>query len=245
MEVRSCNEFMEIRSYQKLKEELGNLYQRYSDEQLRDYYNNNYNNAPTFVYNYDNDENFKHTIILKIPGYKSFPKDKYGKFYGNKLANDIKITIQEGEEVKVLTHKAIIEDLYNKINESGDRKRAYDIFKNFLTLLHKEEALNLDDFLQQFDQRCRTEYQLPSLVSFIRWCAVQEMINYPRGWGRDLSFARYFEAIYAGFLGDEEMKNQIIECAKSTGTPLNLHSILNQYGIAHKIYNNVLNHRMK
>lgn len=244
MEQRIRGEFMELRSYEDLRQEIAMIYQRFSDEELKNYYNNCYSEAPKFVYTYDSGENFNHTIIITIPGYKAFRKDDKEKFYGHKIANDIKITIQDTQGRKNLTHQEIINDLYNKINQSDDRKAAYDICKSFLTFLYQEETLNLNEFLHNFSHTF-TGHSLCSLSSFIRWCAVQETINYPNGWGRDLCFARYFEALYAGFLGDEEMKNQIINCAKNRSRPINLKEISNHYSIVNKIYNNLLNYRME
>lgn len=244
---------MEIRSYEELKSLIGEFYKTYSDQQLK-YFSSNPNILrPQLIIPYcSENSSFFHILEITIPGKKAFQisKDKYSNI---KQKNDIKITLIRNDTRRLITHEEIIRDLYKKVRVYDDlsfRCLWYRFYRDLLTYLYSPNRLDNEEWNSCIFSNTPSDdgVEIPVLVSFIRWCAAQEMINYPFGWGRDLCFARYFEAIYAGLLRDEEMLEKVIERANSNNSPQRLDSItelqgsitvLRNYGIAKDIYNDI------
>lgn len=246
---------LEIRSYEDLKSLIREFYKTYSDSQLRYFLDDKSVSRPSLVIPYCSEKPlFSHILEITIPGKKTFEIRK-GCKSDFKQKNDIKITLITDNNKTVITHEEIIKELYKKVSSYEDeslRCEWYKFYRTMLTVLYDEKSLNSKSWFMECETIYFTNifgnYKIPVLISFIRWCAVQEMINYPCGWGRDLCFARYFEAIYAGLLRDEEKLNKVIERANSNGSPQPLDSIselqgstkiLEEKKIQNDIYNNI------
>lgn len=60
-----------------------------------------------------------------------------------------------------------------------------------------------------------SDLSLVEIITFIKWCSAQEELNYngDGAWGKDLSFARYFEAIYYGqYKNEDGLKKVLNNC---------------------------------
>lgn len=239
---------METRNYTDLEYEINRFYNNYTIENLRNHVSYRYgditvNNPYTKTFTYDSGTNYEHKIEISIPGKKAFV-DRRGKLTNFKNSNDIKIiVIEKSGNKKTLTHEDIVRDLYTKID--GNYKK-YIWYRDFLKALYSNYSINQFDWKHSIYEVESKGYDLPLLVSFLRWCGTQEDINYSTGWGKDLSFSRNFEVIYAGYLENKKLLNDICERANTQGKPPYLYENIKIKGEYIDIYNSCLdNHKTK
>lgn len=181
---------------------------------------------------YGKGTNNEHEIELRVPGRLT---------YRNRLTRDITDQIQTYDfRIRIKNkrknyfhppkHVEIIDDLYKKVafQEETLRKNNYislaKILQNLYFDMHPFYRINTTEEEQY--RILRNGFSLPELVTFIKWCGIEEDINYPSNnkwgkddWGKDLLFARYFEAIYAGFHQDTYKLQEIKTRTKNKGGP--------------------------
>lgn len=236
---------MESRNYTELERMVDSLYSIYKTEALREKVtieNNKIKALPLHSESirYSIGADWEHEIKIIIPGKKTF------QVRGNKLSqtiqrNDIKIIVTEANaSISMLSHENIIRDLYRKVN--GDY-RAYEDYRWLLKEVYLDNNLNETNDIDIIYQWSVDGYKIPTLVSFLRWCGAQENINYHNRWGKDLNFARYFEAIYAGYKKSNEFLESVCKRANVKGEPPWLYESVNIEGASIDLYNGCLDMR--
>lgn len=232
---------METRSFKELENEINELYNQYKEKDLRKLVSKK--NGDIIVSSphissikYCEGTIWEHEIDILIPGKKTFEVG-YRNLSEKIQRNDIKIVVTEDSTGgEALSYQKIIEDLYNKVNGDYDN---YIWYKNLLSIIYSENNLNEVEGIEEIYIEV-DGYKLPTLVSFFRWCGTQENINYPRAWGKDLCFARYFEAIYAGYIQNKTLLRTI---RKRLNGRVPLYRDVEIHGNVVDLYNNCLNHR--
>lgn len=246
---------METRTIEELTRDIIERYSRYNLDDLLEnvYYWNKINDvrvkndAPVepLIYYCRGCYN-EHAIELRIPGYFTF-RDRETKRKVNTIQTyDVRIRLFKNGEYKTPTHVEIVEDLYDKlsgIDSPSLRKNRYDVIKAILKNIYLNRDVMYGITLTNEQIECNSNwspgYSIAELVSFIKWCAAQEELNYnkPTDWGKDLSFSRYFEALWAGFTRDTVLLNSIKRNTNNhgSGKPELMES---------SIYGNLLNHRI-
>lgn len=223
---------MELKTIPQLIASINQLYINSDHRQLREcvtFVNGKFrvNNAQVYTFRYNQATNGEHTINLHYPGKKTFEKnvrDRNGNWikdisdYVEK--NDVKIEIIDFNN-HILTHSNVVEDLYNKVFDLDEniRRNNYLYYQQILLNLYNNQHplsdLPHDEASLQNQPNTIENRNILSLIDFIKWCAAQEEINYPptqgyRGrWGKDLSFARYFEAIWAAYTNEYSLEDII------------------------------------
>lgn len=246
--------FMERRTIEELKQDIINRYSKYSSEYLFDkvYYCEksncvkHKNNIPTEpLIPYCEGGLNAHAIELTIPGKLTFQDKRTKNLLQSIQSYDVKINLMKNNVTKTPTHVDIVKDLYEKISSVEDKQRQtvrYHTIGNMLVNIHSNvdvmTGISVTNEQREYNCNWGTGYSIAELVSFIKWCAAQEDLNYnqPGNWGKDLSFARYFEALWAGFYRDVDLLELIKKRTRNHGRDKPI------LWDAH-IYGNVLNHR--
>lgn len=229
---------METRSYGELRNYVENLYATKDKITLRRHAFKNaqgeihvYRNTPAEVpLVYGKGTYNEHLIELRVPGRITF-RDRVTRDITDEIQTfDIRIRIKNNRmlDFEVPTHIKIVQDLYNKIanyNDEFQRKQVYSFYAVILQSLyfdlHPLRRLNTTE--EQEYQMQHYGFSTVELVSFIKWCTLQEDINYSPNnlirddWGKDLLFGRYFEAIYAGLYQNINLINDVQTRTKNHG----------------------------
>ncbi|WP_312471216.1 hypothetical protein [Neobacillus sp.] len=223
---------METRTYFELRRFVENLYNSKDNQSLKRYSFKNkegqihiYKNTPTELpIVYGEGTLNEHSIELRVPGRLTFKHRITGDITDDIQRFDIRIRLKNKRWNEFITpkHTEIVEDLFNKIasvQNEDTRKKTYNalatILQNIYFDLYPFKRLNMKE-----EDKYQKEYKgfsLPELVTFIKWCTLQEDINFPSNnnygkddWGKDLLFARYYEAINAGLYQDSRLLKQIL-----------------------------------
>ena len=144
------------------------------------------------------------------------------------------------------THVEIVKDLYDKISNVENlehRQITYNTIASMLGNIYLNRdvmyGITVTNEQIEWNKNWSPGYSIAELVSFIKWCAAQEELNYnkPGDWGKDLSFARYFEALWAGLYRNEAL-------LKSIKRNTNNHGKGKPKLMEPSIYGNLLVHRI-
>jgi hypothetical protein len=230
---------MESRTYAELGRYVEYLYNSKNKNLLRRraFKNNEgniyiYRNAPAELPIYYGQGTLnEHSIELRIPGRLTYKHRITGDITDDIQRYDIRIRIKNKRMIDFITprHTEIIEDLYSKIavvQDTNQRKWAYSTLATILQNIYFDNHLfnRLDMKEEDLYHKKYTGFSLPELITFIKWCTLQEDINYPSNnnygrddWGKDLLFARYFEAIYAGLYQNSELLKLVLERTNNHG----------------------------
>ncbi|HZG70712.1 MAG TPA: hypothetical protein VEY51_04170 [Chondromyces sp.] len=166
----------------------------------------------------------EHKIELRVPGRLTYKDRITGEITADIQRYDIRIRLKNNRmrDFGTPRHTETVEDLYNKVAsvENGEiRKRTYKalviILQNIYFDFNPLKRLDMkeeDKYRKAYDG-----FSLPELITFIKWCTLQEDINYPSNndygkddWGKDLLFARYFEGLFAGLKQDNDLLKQVL-----------------------------------
>ncbi|UXH46432.1 hypothetical protein N5C46_10435 [Rossellomorea vietnamensis] len=222
---------MEIRNYFELKKYVENLYAMKDKTSLRKCAFKN-RKGEIFVLTdtpaelpivYGKGTINEHCIELRVPGRLTYKHRLTRDITDDIQRFDIRIRLKRSSSNNYSTpkHEEIVEDLYNKVASIYDSKRrgAYEFLAIILQNLYFDfpplKRLNFNE--EELYISTYSGYGLPEIVSFIKWCTLQEDLNYPPSnnygkddWGKDLLFARYFEALYAGLYQNQELLKEVV-----------------------------------
>ena len=230
---------METRTYTELRRYVENIY-TYKDKQFlrRCAFKNDegqihvYKSTPTELpIIYGEGTRNEHKIELRVPGRLTYKDRITGDITADIQRHDIRIRIRNKRmnDFETPKHTDIVKDLYNKISEWEDpnqRKKAYRcyamVLQNIYYDLHPYKRLiNREEYYYNQEYK---GFSLPELITFIKWCTLQEDINFSPNnsygkddWGKDLLFARYFEGLFAGLKQDDNLLNHVLERTNNHG----------------------------
>ena len=188
----------------------------------------------------------EHNIEIRIPGIRTFLKEK-GSIEKNICSYDFRICLSNNKNNKGLTpikHTDIVKYLYEivaRIENPKQRGKKYEELKQILTNVYNDNEIFQYPFNEiiEYGKKYEGNLSLVEIITFIKWCSAQEELNFSgnRAWGKDLSFARYFEAIYYAQFKNENGLKKVLKNTenKEKGIP-SLHK-------NPEIYGGCLNHR--
>lgn len=189
----------------------------------------------------------EHNIEIRIPGIRTFLKKK-GSIEKNICSYDFRIRLSNNKNNKNLTpkHTDIVKYLYEIVARSEnqkERENKYSELKQILKNVYNDNEIFQSPFNEiiEYEKEYEENLSLVEIITFIKWCSAQEELNFGKNgaWGKDLSFARYFEAIYYAQYKNEECLKKVLNNTenKEKGIPP-LHK-------NPEVYGRCLDHRYK